>query len=285
MSRGRLSTHLPRLAALILSMVAAVGSYSVHADRSVSSREKARDQLVGPSADSSKARRRTPSHARKRGHSHADRTIRRARTRSGAAHVRFDPPARAPVIAGAVVRRQCPPARPEGDVDRELRRLGHEEPPADADVSPAPAAPPPAPASAPAVPAPAPPAPPPVQPAPPAPPAPPPPMPAPAPAPPAPAPPAPAPAPPPPAPAPAPPAPAPPVPAPAPPAPAPSPVPPAPAPPAPAPPAPAPAPPAPLSPAQLAPQAQPHAVADQRTPYFTENLSPFTVHPRVGISP
>jgi hypothetical protein len=62
-------------------------------------------------------------------------------------------------------------------------------------------------------------------------------------------------------------------------------VPPAPAPPAPPAPAPAtPAPPQPLSPAQLALQAQPHAVADQRTPYFTENLSPFTVHPRVDIS-
>jgi hypothetical protein len=255
MSRGRLSTHLPRLAALILSMVAAAGSYSVHADRSAASREKAGDQLVGPAADSGRLRHRTPSHA-KRGHGGA-RTIRRGRTRSDAARVRSEPPARAPVIAGAVVRRQCPPARPEGDVDRELRRLGHEEPPADADVPPAPAAPPPAPASAPAVPAPAPPAPPLVQPAPPAP--------APAPAPPAPAP-----------PVPAPPEPAPPVPAP---------VPPAPAPPAPAPPAPAPAPPAPLSPAQLAPQAQPHAVADQRTPYFTEKLSPFTVHPRVGISP
>jgi hypothetical protein len=301
MSRGRLSTHLPRLAALILSMAAAAGSYSVHADRSAASREKAGDQVVGPAADSGRLRHRTPSHA-KRGHGGA-RTIRRARTRSGAARMRSEPPARAPVIARAVVRRQCPPARQEDGVDRELRRLSHEEPPADADVPPAPAAPAPAPASAPAVPAPAPPAPPPVQPAP----APPAPAPAPpAPAPPEPAPPVPAPAPPapppaqpapaPPAPAPAPPAPAPPelpppVPAPAPPEPAPpvpAPVPPAPAPPAPRAPTPAPAPPAPpapLSPAQLTPQAQLHAVADQRTPYFTENLSPFTVHPRLGISP
>ena len=86
MSRGRLSIHLPRVAALILSMVAAAGSYSVHADQSVGSREEARDQLVGPAADAGKARVRTRSHARKRGHGRADRTIRRARTRSGAAH-------------------------------------------------------------------------------------------------------------------------------------------------------------------------------------------------------
>jgi hypothetical protein len=208
MSRGRLSMHLPRVAALILSMVAAAGSYSVHADQSVGSREEARDQLVGPAADAGKARVRTRSHARKRGHGRADRTIRRARTRSGAPHAQLEPPARAPVIVRAVVHRHGPAARPEDDVDRELRRLSHEEHPTDADTPPAPAAPAPPPAPAPPAPAPAPP---PVQPAP---------------APPAPAPPAP----------PVPPAPVPPAPAPAPPAPAP--VPPAPAPPAPAPPAP-----------------------------------------------
>jgi hypothetical protein len=237
MSRGRLSMHLPRVAALILSMVAAAGSYSVHADQSVGSREEARDQLVGPAADAGKARVRTRSHARKRGHGRADRTIRRARTRSGAAHAQLEPPARAPVIVRAVVHRHGPAARPEDDVDRELRRLSHEEHPTDADTPPAPAAPAPPPAPAPPAPAPAPP---PVQPAPA--------LPAPAPS----APPAPAPSAPP-AP-PAPPAPVPP--APAPPPPAPAPVPPAPAPPAPAPPA-------PLSPAQLAPQTQPDAVADR----------------------
>jgi hypothetical protein len=232
MSGGRLSTHLPRLAALILSMAAAAGSYSVHAERSVGSREKAPDQVVRPAADSGKVRLRTPSHARKRGHNGADRTNRRARPRFGGAQVRFAPPARAPVMVRPVVRGHCPPARPEDDVDGELRRLAHEEHPPDADVPPEPAVPAPPPAPAPA--------PPPVQPEP-------------APAPPAPAPPAPAPAP-------APPAPAPPA-------------------PAPAPPAPAPPVPAPVPPAQLAPQAQPHAVADQRTPYFTENRSPVTRSP------
>ena len=203
MSRGRLSIHLPRVAALILSMVAAAGSYSVHADQSVGSPEEARDQLVGPAADAGKPRVRTRSHARKRRHGRADRTIRRARTRSDGVHARLEPPARAPVIARAVVHRHCPAARPEDDVDRELRRLIHEEHPTDADTPPAPA-----PAPAPAVPAPA--------------------L-----AVPAPAPPAPAPAPPPVQPAPAPPAPAPPA------SPTPAPVPPAPpAPPAPAPPAP-----------------------------------------------
>jgi hypothetical protein len=266
MSRGRLSTHLPHLAALMLSMAAAAGSYSVHADRSAGSSETARGQLFGPAADSGKRRLRTPSHVRKRVHRGPDRTIQRARTRSGGVQVRLEPAARAPVVARAVVHRGCAPPRPEDDVDRELRRLIHEKHPADPDVPPAPV--PPAP------PVPAPPASVPVVPAPPAPPAPAAPAPArvppgPPPVPPAPGPPAPAPEPP--AsvpPAPAPPAPEPPAPAPpAPPAPAPpGPVPPAPVPPAPAPVPPAPAPPAALSPAQAAAQAQPHAVADQGAP-------------------
>jgi hypothetical protein len=169
MSRGRLSTHLPRLAALILSMVAAAGSYSVHADRSAGSREKARDQLAGPTADSGRLRLRTPAHATKRVHSRADRTFRPARRRSGAALVRSEPPARAPTITRAVVRRHCPPARSEDDTDRESRRLIHEEQPADADAPPAPASPSPAPGPAPVPappPAPAPPAPTPAPPAP-----------------------------------------------------------------------------------------------------------------------
>jgi hypothetical protein len=280
MSRGRLSTHLPHLAALMLSMAAAAGSYSVHADRSAGSSETARGQLFGPAADSGKRRLRTPSHVRQRVHRGPDRTIQRARTRSGAAKVRLGPAARAPVVARAVVRRHCAPPRPEDDVDRELRHLIHEKHPADPDAPPAPApvpVPPAPPVPAPA-PAPAPAASVPVVPAPPAPPAPVAPAPAPVPpgpppVPPAPGPPAPAPGPPapgPPAPVPGPPAPVPPAPeppAPAPPAPAPpAPVPPAPVPPAPVPVPPAPAPPAALSPTQAAAQAQPHAVADQGAP-------------------
>jgi hypothetical protein len=258
MNRGRLSTHLPHLAALMLSMAAAAGSYSVHADRSAGSREQARGQLGGPAADSDERRLRTPSHVRKRVHRGPDRTIQRARTRSGGAQVRLEPAARAPVVARAVAHRRCAPSRPEDDVDRELRRLIHEKHPADPDVPPAPVTPaPPAPPVSP------PPASVPVPPAPPAPPAPAAPAPAPVPVPPEPPPVPPAPGPP--EPAPGPPAPVPP--APEPPAPAPpAPVPPAPVPPASAPVPPAPAPPAALSPMQAAAQAQPHAVADQGAP-------------------
>jgi hypothetical protein len=155
---SRLSSHLPRLATLAVAVAVAAASYCVHADRSVSSGNEARDQRAAPPAHAGKHRSAAASDASKRRRRSAER---KTRDEHRPATSRSDLATSARLYAtpsppGALkLRNPRYAAHPrtdrdaERDVDRELQRVIDE---------PAPAPPVPAPAPPPAVPAPTPPA-------------------------------------------------------------------------------------------------------------------------------
>lgn len=151
---SRLSTHLPRLATLAVAVAVAAASYCVHADRSASSGNEARDQRAAPPAHAGKHRSTAAFDARKRRRRSAERKTReqphaehRAATASSDLASSARPYADPSPPGAPKLRNPRYAARPrtdrdaERDVDRELQRVIDE--PAPAPAVPAPAPPPP----------------------------------------------------------------------------------------------------------------------------------------------
>ena len=121
MSRGRrtgFAAHLPSLAALALAMVAAAASYSVHVDRSASSRREASELAPAPRA----VPQSSSSHAHGKKH-------RRHHTRAatGRAQQQRRPTATRTVVVTRVVQRRCEGARAPSRDARPAKELAAEK--------------------------------------------------------------------------------------------------------------------------------------------------------------
>jgi hypothetical protein len=136
---SRLSTHLPRLATLAVAIAAAAASYCVHADRSASAGNEARDQRVAPTADPHERRSPAASHGTERRRRSAERRIEEPQpahlagtSRSGLPsaaspsvrmHSNTSPPHKATSRRPRYAVRPRADRDAERDVDRELQRV------------------------------------------------------------------------------------------------------------------------------------------------------------------
>jgi hypothetical protein len=113
--RTGFAAHLPSLAALVLAMVAAAASYSVHVDRSASSRQEASEPArPAPRADPQSS----GSHAHRKKHRRHH-----TRAKTGRAHQQRRATATRTVVVTRVVRRRCEGARAPSREDRPAKEL------------------------------------------------------------------------------------------------------------------------------------------------------------------
>ena len=122
MSRARrtgFAAHLPSLAALALAMVAAAASYSVHVERSTSSRREA-SELARPAPRAVPQSSSSHAHGKKHRRHHT-------RAATGRAQQQRRPTATRTVVVTRVVQRRCEGARaPSGDA-RPAKELAAEK--------------------------------------------------------------------------------------------------------------------------------------------------------------
>jgi hypothetical protein len=116
--RTGFAAHLPSLAALALAMLAAAASYSVHVERSASSRQDASE--LGRPAPRADPQRSSP-HAHRKKH-------RRHHTRAATGRARPQQPATATrtVVVTRVVQRRCEGARAPSRNARPAKELAAE---------------------------------------------------------------------------------------------------------------------------------------------------------------